>query len=207
MILGIGTDIVAVHRLTDLVGARGQGFVRRWFTETEAAYCLGKAHPARHLAARLAAKEAVAKALRLDLERPVPWRDIEVVLDRGVPGIRLHGELADRVPASVVWHVSLSHSDDNAVASVVLESVPPGGTQESVDQGGTSRIAEQVGGLLADLRHWVGQDDDPELGALRTAILVEELTGSVLSDDQLDPRVLADAASIEAAVRGTGATH
>lgn len=204
MILGMGTDIVAVHRLGNMVGARGHEFLDRWFTAEEAAYCLAKAHPARHLAARLAAKEAVAKALRLDLDRRVPWRQIEVVLDQGgVPGIRLHGDLVDQAPKTATWHVSLSHSDDHAVATAVLELVEPATpappAHASVD---TPAV---VADLLDDLRRWVGQDVDPELGALRAALLIEEVTGAVLTDAEIDPARLADRETIAHAMRRTEA--
>lgn len=122
MIHGIGTDVVAVARVRRLVDDDGQRFLARWFTDNEIAYCMAKAHPARHLAARLAAKESVVKALRLDGAHGVPWHDIEVVLDSvGAPGIQLHGSLADAAPPDGHWHVALSHEDDQATAVAVLE--------------------------------------------------------------------------------------
>lgn len=122
MIRGIGTDIVAVSRVEALSGTNEGRFLTRWFTPAEIAYCQGKAHPARHLAARLAAKESVAKALRLSRDRNLGWRDIEVTLDpEGAPDIAVHGGLAGEVPEDCHWHVSLSHTDDHATAVAVLE--------------------------------------------------------------------------------------
>jgi holo-[acyl-carrier protein] synthase len=122
VIRGIGTDIVAVSRVEALSATNDGRFLTRWFTAAELAYCQGKAHPARHLAARLAAKESVAKALRLSRDHRLGWHDIEVTLDpEGAPDIAVHGGLAGEVPAGCRWHVSLSHSDDHATAVAVLE--------------------------------------------------------------------------------------
>jgi holo-[acyl-carrier protein] synthase len=120
--VGVGTDIVAVERLASLVREGGERFLARWFTDDEVAYCRSKAQPALHLAARLAAKEAVAKALRSPWEGPLPWHDIEVTLDAaGAPGIRLSGEaeqVADRLGVGTI-QVSLSHCQEYATATAV----------------------------------------------------------------------------------------
>lgn len=52
--------------------------------------------------------------------------------------------------------------------------------------------------LLAELAHQRATGDDPELDALRTAILVEDAFGIVLTDEQLDPSVLGDPAALRA---------
>ena len=118
----IGTDIVAVERLTSLLSERGDHFVRRWFTDDEIAYCQAKAQPELHFAARLAAKEAVAKALGSPWDGPLPWHDIEVTVDvHGAPGVRLSGEveqLASRLGVDAI-RVSLSHSQEYATATAV----------------------------------------------------------------------------------------
>ena len=90
---------------------------------------------ARHLAGRWAVKEAVVKAWSAALYgQPPPiapdllrWIEIETVCDAwGRPGVRLGGQVAQQVAASVgesaAWHVSLSHDGDAAVAFVVLEA-------------------------------------------------------------------------------------
>lgn len=122
MILGVGTDVVAVSRVAALTTMNDGRFLTRWFTQSELAYCQAKAYPERHLAARLAAKESVAKALRLSGDRNLGWRDIEVTVDDdGAPAITMHGRLAGDVPDGCQWHVSLSHSDEHATAVVILE--------------------------------------------------------------------------------------
>ena len=93
----VGTDIVAIARITALMRDRGGAFLERWFTAREIDYCLTKAVPSRHFAARFAAKEAVVKVLSMAWDGPLPWRFIEIVNDRrGVPSVRLSGRHARR---------------------------------------------------------------------------------------------------------------
>lgn len=126
---GTGTDIVSVARVGALFSTYGDRFLRRWFTPDEVGYCTAMAVPERHLAARLAAKEAVVKALRAPADGPLPWRGIEVGHDEvGAPVVRLSGrarELADRGGVGRL-HVSLSHCDEYAVASAVAVAVAVG---------------------------------------------------------------------------------
>lgn len=120
---GLGTDIVSVTRIEKLLRERGQLFLARWFTPLEIDYCLGKAHPSRHLAARFAAKEAVVKALGCAWDGPLPWRSIEVVRDRrGVPAVRLSGAVQDVARDAGVRgiQVSLSHCDEFATAIALV---------------------------------------------------------------------------------------
>ena len=71
--LGAGTDIVSVARMARLVRTGGDRFLHRWFTGAEIAYCTSMARPELHLAARMAAKEAVVKALHGPADGPVPY--------------------------------------------------------------------------------------------------------------------------------------
>ena len=61
-IVGVGTDIVDVQRVRAMAERYGERFLRRVFCDEEMAYCQQFADPFPHLAARWAAKEAVAKA-------------------------------------------------------------------------------------------------------------------------------------------------
>jgi holo-[acyl-carrier protein] synthase len=120
---GVGTDIIAVARIAALMRDRGMAFLERWFTAREIGYCSGKAVPSRHFAARFAAKEAVAKALPMAWDGPLPWRSIEIVNDpRGAPSVSLSGplrEAATRAGISEI-RVSLSHCDEYAVAFALV---------------------------------------------------------------------------------------
>ena len=127
MTTATGTDIVSVARIARIIETRGARFLNRWFTPAEIAYCSGMAHPNRHFAARLAAKEAVFKALPASPSGPVPWRCIEIVHDEhGAPAVRLFGPLAGVAEQAGLGpiHVSLSHCDDFATAVAIVEDAP-----------------------------------------------------------------------------------
>ena len=116
-----GVDIIEIPRVRDVAERYGERFLRRVYTEGEIAYCRGRAP---QLASRFAAKEAVMKALGTGTHG-VRWRDIEVVREHGrAPTIRLHGAALGRANRMGIAHmaVSLSHSQDYAVAFVVAES-------------------------------------------------------------------------------------
>ena len=105
---GIGIDLLEIERLERALERRPR-LAERLFTERERAYAADRARPSQHLAARFCAKEAVAKALRLDAWS---WQDIEVL-----PGPRLvlHGALAGHEV-----EISLTHSKGMAAAVAVV---------------------------------------------------------------------------------------
>ena len=79
--------------------------------------------PSRHFAARYAAKEAVAKALPVFWDGPLPWRSIEIVNDpRGVPLVRLSGAVLEAATRAGIGEisVSLSHCDEYATAIALV---------------------------------------------------------------------------------------
>ena len=122
MILGLGTDLVAIHRVEEVLARHRGCFLDRVFTPTEQADCLSRARPAAHLAARLAAKEATMKALGTGWALGVRWQDVEV--RSGVsapPTLRLAGVAKERAEARGVRQalVSLSHDGAYAIAVVV----------------------------------------------------------------------------------------
>jgi len=124
MIIGSGIDLMEIARIEQSVSRYGQRFLDRVFTPAEQAYCLRKRKAAESFAARFAAKEAGAKALGTGISHGVNWLEIEVVREPGGrPGLRFHGraaERADRMGASRAA-LSLTHTDQLAMASVVLE--------------------------------------------------------------------------------------
>lgn len=129
MIVGLGLDLVDIARIAQLIEHQGERAMRRLFTEGEAAYAAKRAEPARHLAARFAAKEATYKALAgTQQARGIGWRDIEVVAEwDGRPTLRLHGRAEARAAelGVVRMHLSLTHADHTAAAVVVLEADAP----------------------------------------------------------------------------------
>ena len=125
MIVGTGIDIAEVPRIADSISRFGERFLQRVFTEGERQYCDRKANRIERYAARFAAKEAGMKALGTGWNHGVRWRDIEVVRKPGSrPTIVFHGraaEFAARLGAVNV-SLSLSHTAEQAIAHVILES-------------------------------------------------------------------------------------
>ncbi len=112
MIHGIGIDAVDVRRFKAAMDRRGQGFLRRLFTEAELGYCMKKAHPERHLAARFAAKASVLKALG----RVSGFKEIEISSSaNGAPMVKALGLKGLRCS------VSLAHDEAVAIAEAVVE--------------------------------------------------------------------------------------
>ena len=124
-VTGVGVDAIEIHRVRAAL-TRTPTLLGRLFTERERATCITTCGDLRYggLAARFAAKEAVAKALGTG-GQGFSFRDIEVLNDAsGRPVVTLHGgaaEVAQRANVLSV-HVSLSHSTDMAVANAVAES-------------------------------------------------------------------------------------
>ncbi|MCK6440828.1 MAG: holo-ACP synthase [Planctomycetes bacterium] len=124
MIVGMGIDIVEVARVEALWRENPEAFTRRAFTDIEITYCTGRERPAQHLAARFAVKEAALKALGTGWAQGLGLRDVEVLRDEaGKPSLRLLGAAKTRADALGVTatHVSLSHTEHYACATVILE--------------------------------------------------------------------------------------
>jgi holo-[acyl-carrier protein] synthase len=116
-VTGIGLDLLEIERLERALQRRPR-LAERLFTDGERAYAARRPRPARHLAVRFCAKEAVAKALGL-----VGWRftEVEVVAGDGPPSVRLSGTAAARArELAVVPVVSLTHERSVAAAAAVL---------------------------------------------------------------------------------------
>jgi holo-[acyl-carrier protein] synthase len=120
-----GIDITEVARIAAMIASHGDAFWSRVFTPAERAYC--EQSPKRtpeHAAARFAAKEAAMKCLGTGWRDGIAWTDIEVRREpSGKPTLNVTGEAA-RVAASLGirrWHLSLSHTESLALASVIAE--------------------------------------------------------------------------------------
>ena len=125
MIVGIGFDLVAIERVEQMLARKEQRALDRLFTQHEQEYALARARPAMHLAARLAAKEAVFKALTgSDDAKLIGWKEAEVRRgDEGPPVLAFFGRAEARAKELGVTrvHLTLSHTNDIAGAVVVLE--------------------------------------------------------------------------------------
>jgi len=118
MRLASGVDLVEIKRIEAALERHGERFLSRIFTPTELTVCHGRAES---LAARFAAKEAVAKALGRGIGE-IGWRDIEVTSDDlKAPSLALSGgaQRLAREQGLETWSISLSHERQFAIAFVV----------------------------------------------------------------------------------------
>lgn len=117
--LRCGIDMIENQRIAEGIERLGERFLNRFFTAGEREDCEDKAH---RLAARFAAKEAVAKAIGTGIG-DISWKDIEIRCNnpRNRPTLHLHGEAA-RISAEMgitQWDVSLTHTDEYASAVAI----------------------------------------------------------------------------------------
>jgi holo-[acyl-carrier protein] synthase len=124
MIVGLGADLLDVERMERELAREGGGFRDDVFSPGEIAYCSAQAFPARHFAARFAAKEAFWKAVG-GAPGPGSLRDVEVGRSAsGAPRLVLQGgagSAAERLGVTSTF-VTMTHTAAFASASVVLES-------------------------------------------------------------------------------------
>ncbi|BDH68773.1 holo-ACP synthase [Streptomyces albidoflavus] len=121
MIIGMGIDVAEIERFAASV-QRTPALLDRLFVPAELVTPSGDRRGPASLAARFAAKEAVAKAL--GAPAGLLWTDCEVYAeDTGRPRLRVRGTVAARAAELGVtgWHVSLSHDAGVASAVVIAE--------------------------------------------------------------------------------------
>jgi holo-[acyl-carrier protein] synthase len=127
-VLGIGVDLVENARIQHSLDRFGERFLQRVFTAGEIEYSQSMKFPARHLAARFAAKEALSKAFGTGIGKAMGWKDIDVrKKPSGEPFVVLEGgakQLADDRGVRAVW-ISLSHTEHHAMAVIVIEGAAP----------------------------------------------------------------------------------
>lgn len=123
-VFGHGIDLTEIDRIESMLAEHPDRFIERCFTPREAADAGLGPRRSEHLAARFAAKEAALKALGTGWARGIAWTDIEVVrTDSGKPELFVTGRAAEIAAERGIarWHVSLTHTKDHAVASVIAE--------------------------------------------------------------------------------------
>jgi holo-[acyl-carrier protein] synthase len=114
---GVGIDLLEIDRLERALERRPR-LAERLFTAGEREYAASRARPGQHLAARFCAKEAVVKALGLEV---FSSREIEIVGGGADAALRLHGAAAARAQElGVEVRVSLTHTKTTAGAVAVL---------------------------------------------------------------------------------------
>lgn len=124
MIVGIGTDLVAVERIRVSLEKTGDRLAEKVLSGNEMSLFRQHHNPEAYLAKRFAAKEAVAKALGTGIG-VVSWHDIEIINDENgapkvVPGPSVRRRM-DEIGARVI-HISISDELESAIAFAVAES-------------------------------------------------------------------------------------
>jgi holo-[acyl-carrier protein] synthase len=131
MILGIGSDLIDIRRIEQIIERFGDRFLDRIFTDVERLKCERRADPAASYARRFAAKEACSKALGTGFRLGVFWRDLGVVnRPSGQPTMRLTGgalrQLGAITPAGMTARLDLTLTDEPPIAQavVIISAVP-----------------------------------------------------------------------------------
>ncbi len=134
MIIGLGSDIVDVRRIKDVLDRHGDRFLDRCFTPIERAKADRRARRVETYAKRFAAKEACSKALGTGLAHGVFWRDMGVVnLPGGRPTMKLTGGALKRLQAitpkgcEARIDVTITDEGPTAQALVIISALPAAG--------------------------------------------------------------------------------
>ena len=123
MIKGIGVDIVELKRFQDLLDKGKEAFINRHFTRDEIACCNIKMKRYVHYAGKFAAKEAIYKALHLTWKKGFQWKHISITNnEHGSPEATLSDTVKEIASTQHIneIHLSISHSNEYAVAFVIL---------------------------------------------------------------------------------------
>ncbi|EKE74080.1 holo-ACP synthase [Celeribacter baekdonensis] len=131
MILGIGTDLANIDRISGTLARFGDRFKQRVFTEAEQHKAERRRDVAGTYAKRWAAKEACSKALGTGLAMGISWKDMAVKnLASGQPVMEVTGWAKERLEAmtppghEAIIHVTLTDDHPWAQAFVVIEARP-----------------------------------------------------------------------------------
>ena len=122
MIIGIGTDIVEIERIRQMIERHGDHFLNRCFTPGEIAYSNRHRDAAVRFSGRWAAKEAVVKVIGTGFVQGITFHDIEVVaLHTGQPTVQLSGEalqFSQRLKITDI-KLTISHAREYATATAI----------------------------------------------------------------------------------------
>ncbi|MBL8884277.1 MAG: holo-ACP synthase [Hyphomicrobium sp.] len=125
MIIGIGNDVCDIRRIEKMLERFGERFLDKVFTDEERRKAYGRAHPARTLAKRFAAKEALSKALGTGFRSGVHMKDIGIVNSpSGRPTLALARGAAKRleslIPPGYSARIDVTLTDEYPIAEAVV---------------------------------------------------------------------------------------
>jgi len=115
--ISIGTDIVKVSRIKDLLTTKEENFLNKVFTEEEISYCNLHSKPEIHFSGKYAAKEAVKKALLSnDVIKHISLKDIKILnRDNKAPYVVIDNIM------DLNYNVSISHEEEYAIAFALIQ--------------------------------------------------------------------------------------
>jgi holo-[acyl-carrier protein] synthase len=115
--ISIGTDIVKVSRIKDLLTTKEEKFLNKVFTEEEISYCNSHSNPEIHFSGKYAAKEAVKKALLSnDLIEQISLKNIKILnRDNKAPYVVIEHIMG------LNYNVSISHEEEYAIAFALIQ--------------------------------------------------------------------------------------
>jgi holo-[acyl-carrier protein] synthase len=118
---GLGSDIVELARIREVMAEKGQRFLDKVLTKGEKEYCKQYSDAAPHVAGRFAAKEAVVKALGCGFGAEVAFLDIEILKDeKGKPTVFLSEKVKAHFDEPIM-HISITHSREHAFAVAIWD--------------------------------------------------------------------------------------
>lgn len=123
-VVGIGIDMVELEEVRSSLGALGDRYLRRLFSEAELSTCLARKDPVPYLAAAFAAKEATLKAMHVEEAQP-PWTSIEVIAGGTPAVVRLIGPAKQLAETHQVEMVTVSTTCDSTKAAAVAVATGP----------------------------------------------------------------------------------
>lgn len=125
MIIGIGTDILSIKRIKDLLKDEASPFIKQVFTKRELEQAGALTDRSHYLATRFAGKEAVFKSLGINWDTGVTLKEIEILdAENGAPFVRLYGRFFEQAQLKNIEkiHISLSYENDYAIGYSVAEA-------------------------------------------------------------------------------------
>lgn len=117
-----GVDLIEVNAIRGSIDAHGQLYLDRLFSDAEQDLASGLEDSAQFFAGRFAAKEAIVKCLGTGWRDGVPAPEIEILRrPDGRPWVRLGAQIIqlNECPRDSLWLISISHTDQLAMASAI----------------------------------------------------------------------------------------
>jgi len=122
VIVGLGTDIVEIARIGQMIERHAESFLNRIYTDDEISYCQKRKHCYEAFAGRWAAKEAMMKVLGTGFVKGIGWKDIEILNERsGKPVVNIRGGAREHAAKLGIDDVliTISHCKTYATATAI----------------------------------------------------------------------------------------